>query len=222
MRRKLSVGAALAVGLALALASHATKAQSAASAAPPPVLRSAYGERLKLAGIPNGGKINDSLFRGAQPRQEGFQQLKNLGVTTVVDLRGEDPQRVAWERQQSESLGIRFVSIPLSGWNPPSNDQIALFLALFRNNPREKVYVHCRYGEDRTGVFVAAYRMALEGWQPQQALNEMYYFGFNGMWHPSMKSYVRDFPARLKTAPAFAEFRPVSPAQPATTAATSR
>ena len=193
-------------------------AQSSAPATTAPVMHSAYGERLKLPGVPNGGKIDDSLFRGAQPRQDGIQQLKNLGVTTIVDLRSEDPARATWERQQAESVGIRFVSIPLSGWNPPSNEQVAQFLALFRNNPKEKVYVHCRYGEDRTGVFVAAYRMAMDGWQPQQAMNEMYYFGFNGMWHPSMKSYVQDFPARLKTAPALAEFRPITPAQPAETA----
>jgi protein tyrosine/serine phosphatase len=205
--------------LSLALAPHALLAQSATSASNPPILRSAYGERLKLAGIRNGGKISNSLFRGAQPRQEGFQQLKNLGVTTIVDLRGEDPNRVTWERQQAESLGMRFVSIPVSGWNPPSNDQVAQFLTLFRNKPQEKVYVHCRYGEDRTGVFVAAYRMAMEGWPSQQALNEMYYFGFNGMWHPSMKSYVRDFPERLKTAPVLADFRPSPPAETPVSAA---
>lgn len=194
-------------------------AQSPPSATTAPVMRSAYGERLKLSGVPNGGKINDSLLRGAQPRQDGVQQLKNLGVTTIVDLRAEDPGRATWERQQAESLGMRFVSIPLDGWNPPSNEQIAQFLALFRNNPKEKVYVHCRYGEDRTGVFVAAYRMAMDGWQPQQAMNEMYYFGFNGMWHPSMKSYIRDFPSRLKTAPALAQYRPTAPSQPLETVA---
>ena len=194
-------------------------AQSSPAPANAPVMRSAYGERMKVSGIPNGGKIDDSLFRGAQPRQDGVQQLKNLGVTTIVDLRGEDPARATWERQQAESLGIRFVSIPLDGWNAPSNEQVAQFLGIFRNNPKERVYVHCRYGEDRTGVFVAAYRMAVDGWQPDQAMNEMYYFGFNGMWHPSMKSFVRDFPARLKTAPALAQFRPATAAQPAQTAA---
>jgi len=35
----------------------------------------------------------------------------------------------------------------------------------------------------------------------------MYYFGFNGFWHPSMKAFIRDFPARLKTAPALVEYR---------------
>jgi hypothetical protein len=65
-------------------------------------------------------------------------------------------------------------------------------------------------------VFVAAYRMAYDGWPAQQAMNEMYFFGFNGIWHPSMKTYIRDFPARLKTAPALAAFQPaLAPATPA-------
>ena len=195
--------------------STSARAQNSSSASSTPVLRSAYGERLKLNGLPNGGKINDALFRGAQPRTEGLKELKNLGVTTIVDLRGEDPDRIAWERQQAESLGIRFVSIPVSGWSPPTNDQVAAFLVLFRNNPKEKVFVHCRFGDDRTGVFVATYRMAYEGWPAQQALNEMYFFGFNGFWHPSMKTFIRDFPARLKTAPALAAFHPQNaPAAP--------
>jgi protein tyrosine/serine phosphatase len=173
-----------------------------------PVIERAYGQRLQLPGVPNGGKISDSLFRGAQPHAEGLQQLKHLGVTTIVDLRGEDRNKVEWERQQSEALGMHFVNIAVSGWQPPTNQQIAQFLSLLRDHPQEKVFVHCRFGDDRTGVFVAAFRMAFEGWQPQQAINEMYFFGFNGMWHPAMKSYVRDFPALLNSAPALSEFRP--------------
>jgi protein tyrosine/serine phosphatase len=131
-----------------------------------------------------------------------------LGITTIVDLRGEDPGRIAWERAQAESLGIRFVNIPVSGWSPPSNDQVAQFLKIFRDHPKEKVFVHCRFGDDRTGVFVATYRMAYEGWPAQQAMNEMYFFGFNGFWHPSMKSFIRDFPALLQSAPALVQYRP--------------
>jgi tyrosine-protein phosphatase SIW14 len=191
---------------ALLLAPPSVLAQSSSGA--PPVVRSAYGEKLKISGLSNVGKINDSLFRGAQPGSEGMKELKTLGITTIVDLRGENPDKISWERQQAESLGMRFVSIPISGWAPPSNDQIAQFLALFRDHSKEKVFVHCRFGDDRTGVFVATYRMAREGWPAQQAMNEMYFFGFNGFWHPSMKSFIRDFPARLKTAPALAEYRP--------------
>jgi hypothetical protein len=32
----------------------------------------------------------------------------------------------------------------------------------------------------------------------------MYFFGFNGFWHPSMKVFIREFPARLKSTPSLA------------------
>src|SRR5260221_4926564 len=167
-------------------------------------LEAAQGDRLKLSGVRNGGRINEHLYRGAQPGAEGLSQLKKLGITTIVDLRGEDREKGEWERRQAESLGIRFVNIPVSGWSPPSNEQVAQFLSLFRNNPNERIFVHCRFGDDRTGVFVATYRMAYDGWSAQQAMNEMYYFGFNGIWHPSMKTFIREVQSRLKTAPVLA------------------
>jgi protein tyrosine/serine phosphatase len=173
---------------------------------------SSFGEKLKLPGLPNAGKINGSLFRGAQPRSEGFQEFKKLGITTIVDLRGEDLDKIDWERKQAESLAIRFVHIPVSGWSPPTDAQVEQFLSLFQHNPKAKIFVHCRFGDDRTGVFVATYRMAFDHWSANQAQQEMYYFGFNGFWHPAMKSFVRDFPARLKTAPALVPFAKKSPA----------
>jgi protein tyrosine/serine phosphatase len=201
----------LAVTILLLLSATAFAQQRSSAPAAPPVMRSAYGEKLRLPDLPNGGRVNDVLYRGAQPHTAGIQELKKLGITTIVDLRGENPELRDSEKLQAETLGIRFVSIPVSGWAPPSNDQVAQFLALFRNNPKEKVFVHCRFGDDRTGVFVATYRMAYEGWPATQAMNEMYFFGFNGFWHPSMKSFIRDFPARLKTAPALVEYRPNNP-----------
>ena len=195
-----------------ALAQHPTSSLAPASSpAAQSVVRSAYGEKLRLTGLPNGGRVNEFLYRGAQPHIEGIPELKKLGITMIVDLRGEDSGRRESEKEQAEALGIQFVSIPVSGWAPPSNEQVAQFLSLFHNNPKEKIFVHCRFGDDRTGVFVATYRMAYEGWPAQQAMNEMYFFGFNGFWHPSMKSFIRDFPSRLKTAPALAQYRSALP-----------
>ncbi len=193
--------------LSLAFVSLAD-AQSSSQSAPPrqTAMGSAYGEKLRLAGIANAGKINERLYRGAQPRNGSVQELKRLGVTTIVDLRGEDSVTREREKKEAESLGIHFVNIPVSGWSPPTNDQVAQFLSIFRDKSQERVFVHCRFGEDRTGVFVATYRMAIQHWPSQQALNEMYSFGFNGFWHRSMISFVRDFPARLTSAPALVPF----------------
>jgi protein tyrosine phosphatase (PTP) superfamily phosphohydrolase (DUF442 family) len=181
-------------------------AQNRVKTSTPSEMHSAYGEKLRIAGVPNSGKINDHLYRGGQPRDPGLVELKKLGITTIVDLRGEDQPKINWEEKRAESLGIRFVHIPVSGWSPPTNEQVVQFLRIFRDSPQEKVFVHCRYGDDRTGVFVAIYRMALEKLPPEQALKEMYFFGFNGFWHPSMSAFVRDFPSRLNAAPALVPF----------------
>jgi tyrosine-protein phosphatase SIW14 len=162
---------------------------------------SSYGEKLNFAGLPRFGRINDSLYRGAQPYAEGLQQLKKLGITTIIDLRGEDPHKVDWERKQAEALGIRFIHLPVSGWSTPSDEQVAQFFSIFRSKANEKVFVHCRFGEDRTGVFIASYRIAFDHWSSDQALSEMLVFGFNRLWHPSMASYIRSLPQRLQSDP---------------------
>jgi len=167
----------------------------------------AFGEKLEIAGIPNAGKINEVLYRGAQPRKPGFAELQKLGITTIVDLRREDADKIAWEHREVEQLGLRFVPIPVGGWATPSEEQVAQFLALFRDDPKQKVFVHCRFGDDRTGVFVASYRMAVDKWNEEQALKEMYFFGFHGFWHPAMKTFIREFPTRLKDSPALGPYK---------------
>jgi tyrosine-protein phosphatase SIW14 len=172
-----------------------------------PTEKFAFGEKLQLPGIPNAGKISDVLYRGAQPHANGLPELKKLGITTIVDLRAENRDRSEWERKRADSLGIRFVHIPVSGWKAPTDEQVGQFLALFRGDPQQIIFVHCRYGDDRTGVFVATYRVAMQKWTSERTVKEMYYFGFNGFWHPAMKTYIRDFPSHLNSAAALASFR---------------
>ena len=95
---------------------------------------------------------------------------------------------------------------------------IARFLAVLRQNPGKKVFVHCATGDDRTGMEIAAYRMAEQGWTSQEARKEMEAFGFN-FFHrricTRLGSYETHFPDRLATSPAFQDFRgPVTSADP--------
>jgi tyrosine-protein phosphatase SIW14 len=199
--------------LAACLAAAAARAAHAQgvdhAAAPPAVTSASFGapaQKLKLAGVPRAGKVSDVLFRGAQPSARGLAELKKSGITTVVDLRGNRGP-VAAERRAVESLGMRFIDIPVRGWSAPSNEQVAQFLQLFKEDPQQKVFVHCYYGEDRTGVMVAAYRMAQQNWTAELAIAEMYSFGFHYRLYGGMKSYVRQFPAVFAADPIFAPLR---------------
>lgn len=175
----------------------------------PAVTRASLGapaEKLKLTGVRNAGKVSDALLRGAQPSAQGLAELKKLGVTTIVDLRGNNGP-VVWERAQAEALGMRFINIPVRGWSPPGNAQVAQFLKLFQQDPAQKIFVHCYYGEDRTGVMVAVYRIAQQNWTADQAVAEMYSFGFHYHLYRSMKSYICKFPAVYGADPIFASLR---------------
>src|ERR1700731_444162 len=182
------------------------RAQINASASQPEIAKTSFGapaEKLNLAGIPRAGKVSDVLYRGAQPSPEGLAELKKLGITTVVDLRG-DRGPVASERRVVESLGMRFIDIPVPGSSPPTNVQVAEFLKLFKADPEQKIFVHCYLGEDRSGEMVAAYRIAQENWPVDQAFTEMLSFGFHNHLYPAMKSYVRNFPANFYSELVFA------------------
>ena len=204
--------------LVLFLAPHAGAQKDSAQPITPSVMSSAYGDKLKIRGVPHLGKINDYLYRGAQPNEQGLEELKKLGITTIVDLRAEDRSKSEWEKTAAERLGMHFVHIPIAGFAAPTNEEVVQFLSLVRsstpqdggqlvtlpNGQPQKIFVHCLLGEDRTGVFIATYRMSMQKWPAEQAMREMNSFGFNGFWHPAMKAFVRDFPARLSSAPALA------------------
>jgi protein tyrosine/serine phosphatase len=153
------------------------------------------------------GKLNDYLYRGAQPNDEGLRELKKLGITLIIDLRGERKGLAKSERKKAQALGMRVVNIRASGWSAPKDKDLVKFLSLTQQRPREKIFVHCWLGGDRTGVFFAVYRMAIDHWTAQQALEEMRDFHFKSFWHPRMKRYVENFPAHYAKSKVFAELR---------------
>ena len=46
------------------------------------------GHEANFQGTPNLGIVTPGIYRGAQPNQAGFQELKAGGVKNIVDLRG--------------------------------------------------------------------------------------------------------------------------------------
>jgi len=167
----------------------------------PAVSSPVIAKKISVPGISNAGKISDSLFRGSQPDVSRLEELKKLGVTTIVDLRKESSHTREREKIAAESLGMHFVSIPIGGFSTPTSAQLADFFSTVRQMPVQKIFVHCEYGEDRTGVFIASYRIAFDHWTANQAVSEMLYFGFNRHWHPHMETFVQALPRRLQSDP---------------------
>ena len=168
----------------------------------------AIGRRRTLKGVPNFGQVTDTLYRGGQPTAEGFEGLAHEGVGVVVDL-----SRNQSERDKVKKLGMEYVSIPWHCFHL-EDKQVAQFLRVLREHSDQKIFVHCRLGEDRTGMMIAGYRMAEQGWTAEQARKEMTAFGFTSVHHlmcPGLATYEENFPQRFQTNPAFDGLRRVQP-----------
>lgn len=159
----------------------------------------ALGRRAARSPLPYFFKVDDRLYRGAHPTPEGFKQLSEMGVKTIINLRGEDPRHQGFDRALVESYGMQWIYLPMHAFWRPTDAQVTEFLTLVLDPKRAPVFLHCRQGEDRTGALVAVYRVVAEGWEPRRAYNEAREMGLSP-WNPLLRRLVlRD--AREKFAP---------------------
>jgi protein tyrosine phosphatase (PTP) superfamily phosphohydrolase (DUF442 family) len=138
----------------------------------------AWAAKIDRPGLPNLYKVNDGLFRGAQPTPEGIKELEKLGIKTIVGLRSNHS-----DKEILGNANLVFEHIPMKTWDVNEED-VVRFLQIATDKNRQPVFVHCQHGADRTGTMCAAYRMAVDGWTKQQALAEMTQggFGFHAIW----------------------------------------
>jgi len=154
---------------------------------PPPAEASAPG-------IGNFYKVDEHVYRGAQPTAEGFKYLANLGIMTVLDLRRPGHHSTE-EGQLVTALGMHYVNVPMVGLTPPTEAQITKILALLEDTRSGGVFVHCRRGADRTGVVIAAYRIDHDHWNNSRALKEAMSCGMRFFEVPR-QNYIRHFQPR--------------------------
>jgi len=142
--------------------------------------------------IGNFGKVNDHLYRGAEPGSAAIKTLKLLGVKTIIDLR--TPHEV-WRREagKAAAAGIIYTNFPLNGLGRPTDEQVDHVLGLIEASPGP-VFVHCEHGCDRTGTIIACYRIRHDHWQLDDAMLEADAYGLSMLEH-GMRNYIAAFAA---------------------------
>jgi protein tyrosine/serine phosphatase len=153
-------------------------------------------ERLfGLPGLTNIGRVANGIFRGAQPKPEGYATLKAMGVRTVIHLRTRHG-----EKEAVEAAGMRYVEIPMNMWKNVDPAAVRKTLSVMTDPANQPVFVHCSRGADRTGVVAAVYRMEVDGWSEAEAEAEMEAFGFHEFWS-QLKEFVRRYKGRAERGP---------------------
>jgi protein tyrosine phosphatase (PTP) superfamily phosphohydrolase (DUF442 family) len=148
--------------------------------------------------IKNFGRMDDRFFRGAQPKEKQYKELAALGINTIIDLR-DDPEE--YEKREVESLGMRYVHMPMIAKKYPKAETVEDFLKLVDDPSTGKFFVHCAGGRHRTGVMGAVYRFNRYKWNFDQVYSEMKKYDFYTRWgHGDFKKFVEDYAENLETA----------------------
>lgn len=134
-------------------------------------------------------QVRDGLYRGAHPDAANLEYLKGLGVRRVLDLEVDDlieaqPGDIILEETEALWKGMKVIREPMSAFEPAVRDEfdqrVARELALLRTaTPADPIYVHCKHGQDRTGLVIGLERVYVEGWTPAAAFTEMRQLGFH-------------------------------------------
>jgi protein tyrosine/serine phosphatase len=148
--------------------------------------------------IKNFGQMDARFYRGAQPKEQDYKDLAQLGIRTVIDLR-DDPE--PYEKLMVESLGMTYIHIPMIAKKYPTPEALEQFLKTVNDPNTGKFYVHCAGGRHRTGVMGAVYRFKFYNWDFEQVYKEMKQYDFYTRFgHGAFKEFVENYYAQMQQA----------------------
>lgn len=141
-------------------------------------------------------QIDDTLYRGAKPTEAQYKELEKLGIKTVVAFNTEQTIKAGTklEKDVAKANGIKFIDLSMDCNDLPSDKNVKKFFKTLENakKNKEKVYIHCTYGKDRTGLFSAMYKIKYGLADTKQAIYEMISMNHNYEKHPKMIPYLEE------------------------------
>src|SRR5262245_31918745 len=155
-------------------------------------------ENRSYTELPNFHQFNENFYRGSLPQSGGLKKLSELGIKTIINLRGAS-EETRKQQAEAEASGMRYFNIPLSSIGRPKDHEVERALAIIDARENWPVFVHCKRGADRTGVIIAIYRILRNQWTAEQAIDEAKRFGMAGLQFRK-KDYISDYYKRRRDA----------------------
>lgn len=134
-------------------------------------------------------QVSPTLWRGSRPDRADMRKMAAHGFKLCVSLCAENNDDEAF----ATGLSIETLRIPVIDNTPPTPAQVAIFLRASQLHECQPTFVHCEAGIGRTGVFVACYRVMVQGWKIDDALSEAFSFGYIV---PDQIDFIKNFCSR--------------------------
>lgn len=111
----------------------------------------------------NQHRLGSEAWRSAQPAPHQIASFKNLGLKTIVNLRGPRFCGSYWlEQQACARHGMRLVDFQIRSRAAPSKEEL-LGARDMLDRIEYPMLLHCKSGADRAGLMSALYLIVREG-----------------------------------------------------------
>ena len=132
---------------------------------------------LRTAGDNFHTVVDGVLYRSATPSPENLEKWqRKYKIATWLDLRMpkdyEDASFFAAQCATAKWHGIQRISLPLDDFGVVTDEQLRVGLEILQDATKFPILFGCRGARHRAGLLCALYRMRVQGWSGEKALEE--------------------------------------------------
>lgn len=136
--------------------------------------------------VKNFYRLDDKVYRSAQPDDEDMVALETFGIREVLNLR-----YFHTDDSEARSTGLKLHRVPMNASEIKDEDVIAALKYI--RDAKGPIVIHCWHGSDRTGTIAAMYRIVFQGWSKEAAIEELEKgdYGYHATVYPNIPEYIR-------------------------------
>lgn len=102
-------------------------------------------------------RVSDEMWRSSQPLPYQIASAASVGVTTIVNLRGDsDNAFYRFEEEAARRHGVTLMNFIVNSREAPLKDTVLAAKSMFESLPYPAL-MHCKSGADRAGLMSALY-----------------------------------------------------------------
>lgn len=155
-----------------------------------------WGAAMLSDKVDNFYRVDDGVYRSAQPDKHAMRALSEFGIVEVLNLRDFHD-----DNDEAKALPMSLHRVEMDT-DDVSDEQLIQALQLIQQR-KGPIVIHCWHGSDRTGTTIAAYRIVFNDWSKARAIDEMVNggYGYHHRMFPHLVTLVENLDvARIKQA----------------------
>lgn len=141
-------------------------------------------------------KVSDSFYRGSEITLKEIHFLAQKGIKKILNLKVQNTKEIKSFKKICEKHGMSYINVPINVFEEPETTVDELKNIVKNVSAENPIYVHCKYGEDRTGFVTGLHLLLNKNWQINDILDDMEKNGYKKALFPQFADTLENLAAK--------------------------